>query len=85
MNTETAMPESGAPRRTEGRFYTGMAIAAIAIAIAGFGLAAVDTDIRKGPLTLWLAYTVPSSVRGSCCFLHRPYSSLKDGSPFIGD
>lgn len=46
------MLELAAAQRTEGRFYTGMAIAAICIAIAGFGPAAIDTDVRKGPLTL---------------------------------
>jgi uncharacterized membrane protein YozB (DUF420 family) len=38
-------------RRSEGRFYIGMALAAIVIAVAGFAPAAIDTDVRKGPLT----------------------------------
>lgn len=49
------MSETSATRRMEGRFYIAMALAAVAIAIAGFGPAAIDTDVRKAPLTLALA------------------------------
>ena len=40
-----------ATRRDEGRFYIGMAIAATATAIAGFGPAIVGPASRKAPLT----------------------------------
>jgi hypothetical protein len=60
-------------RRTEGRFYIAMAIVALAIATAGFAPAALDTDFRKGPLTLavgahgmifsaWLALFLTQSI-----------------------
>jgi hypothetical protein len=39
-------------RRVEGRFYVGMAIVALAIAIAGFAPALLNTSSRRAPLTL---------------------------------
>lgn len=45
------MQEQRAKHRSEGWFYVGMAIIAIAIAIAGFGPAAVSTASRRAPLT----------------------------------
>lgn len=50
MKTETALLESGKTRRAEGRFYIGMALVAMAIAVAGFVPALVDGE-RKEPLT----------------------------------
>lgn len=47
----TTTPTANATRRDEGRFYIGMAIAATATAIAGFGPAIVDPASRKAPLT----------------------------------
>jgi hypothetical protein len=47
----TTASEARRIQRTEGRFYVAMALVALLIAIAGFGPAAVDTDVRKGPLT----------------------------------
>lgn len=40
------------PRRVEGRFYIGMALAALATAILGFGPAILDAGSRKAPLSL---------------------------------
>lgn len=51
MAIEAKVLESAPARRTEGRFYIGMALAAVAIAVAGFGPALVDTAARKAPLT----------------------------------
>lgn len=51
MAIEAKVLESVPARRTEGRFYIGMALAAVAIAVAGFGPALVDTASRKAPLT----------------------------------
>lgn len=51
----TSKKELAAIRRGESRFYVVMAIVAIAIAVAGFGPAAMHTDVRKGPLTPALA------------------------------
>jgi hypothetical protein len=55
MITETTALEPRTPRRAEGRFYFGMAMVAVVIAMAGFGPAAVDTASRRAPLTLAVA------------------------------
>jgi hypothetical protein len=55
MKTETALFESGATRRAEGRFYVGMALTAAVITIAGFGPALIDQASRKAPLSLAVA------------------------------
>ena len=52
MKTMPASVNSAEPRRVEGRFYVGMALVAMAIAVAGFGPSAVDKASRKAPLTL---------------------------------
>jgi hypothetical protein len=54
MSTQTATTifTATGTRRAEGRFYIVMALAAVVIAIAGFGPAVVDTASRKAPLTL---------------------------------
>jgi hypothetical protein len=70
---QSAATETEDRRRMEGRFYIAMAIVALAIATAGFGPAALDTDARKGPLTLavgahgmvfsaWLALFLTQSI-----------------------
>ena len=51
ITTATSMPTASATGRAEGRFYIGMALAAIATAIAGFGPAIFDPASRKAPLT----------------------------------
>ncbi len=51
LNTSTTMPFAAAASRAEGRFYIGMALAAAATAIAGFGPALVDPASRRAPLT----------------------------------
>lgn len=55
MKTMTTVLEAPVTRRAEGRFYTAMALIALAIAIAGFGPALVDTSSRTAPLTLAVA------------------------------
>jgi hypothetical protein len=40
------------PRRVEGRFYIGMALATLATAFLGFGPAILDAGSRKAPLSL---------------------------------
>lgn len=55
METEIAAIEPPIPRRVEGRFYIGMALAAVGITMAGFGPAALDTASRRAPLTLAVA------------------------------
>lgn len=47
----TLVPTSAAVRRSEGRFYIFMALAAAATAIAGFGPALFDAASRKAPLS----------------------------------
>jgi hypothetical protein len=42
--------------RGRGRFYTGMALVAFAIVIAGFGPAVFNPDGRKAPVTLWVGF-----------------------------
>jgi len=49
MNAESEMRS---PRRAEGRFFTGMGVVAIVIAVAGFAPAAVDSEARRAPMTL---------------------------------
>jgi len=55
MKSETDVIESGATRRAEGRFYVGMAITALVIAIVGFGPALIEPSSRKAPVTLAVA------------------------------
>jgi hypothetical protein len=55
MKTKILLPEQKLHRRTEGLFYTGMAIIAILIAIAGFVPTAISTASRKAPITWALA------------------------------
>jgi hypothetical protein len=73
VSIQAAATETENLQRTEGRFYIAMAIAALVIATAGFGPAALDTDARKGPLTLavgahgmifsaWLALFLAQSI-----------------------
>ncbi len=51
MKTEVVLQAQRTHRQTEGWFYVIMAVIAIAIAIAGFGPAAVSTAGRRAPLT----------------------------------
>ncbi len=50
MPDKTAL-KPATPIRAEGRFYTAMALVAIAITIAGFGPSAIDPESRMGPMT----------------------------------
>jgi hypothetical protein len=54
IDTIFPAPTARATRRTEGRFYICMAIAAMATALAGFAPAIVDPASRKAPLD-WAA------------------------------
>lgn len=49
--TPATLPTATVTGRAEGRFYIGMALAAAATALAGFGPALLDPASRKAPLT----------------------------------
>lgn len=51
MKTKILLPEQPGHRQSEGWFYIVMAIVAIAIAIVGFGPAAISTAGRRAPLS----------------------------------
>lgn len=55
MKTTISLPKQDSNIRTEGWFYVGMAIIALAIAIAGFAPTAIDTASRRAPMTWALA------------------------------
>ena len=52
MDAHKSSIEQKMPRRTEGGFYIGMAVVALAITIAGFGPTMVDTDSRREPMNV---------------------------------
>lgn len=54
MNPEPTTFHTETARRPEGRFYIGMSLAALAIALAGFGPAAMGSG-RREPITLVVA------------------------------
>ena len=54
MNPEPTTFHTETARRPEGRFYIGMSLAALAIALAGFGPAAMGSG-RREPITLAVA------------------------------
>lgn len=51
IDTVMTMPAATRVRRAEGRFFIGMALVAVATALAGFGPAIIDPASRKAPLT----------------------------------
>jgi len=51
MDTASTIPAATVLRRAEGRFYIGMALAAVVTALAGFAPAIFDPASRKAPLT----------------------------------
>jgi hypothetical protein len=51
IDTASAIPAATVLRRSEGRFYICMALAAVATALAGFAPALYDPATRKAPLT----------------------------------
>jgi hypothetical protein len=51
IDTASRIPAAALLRRAEGRFYIGMALTAIATALAGFAPAIIDPASRKAPLS----------------------------------
>lgn len=98
MPIETASPNSAGAElhRAEGRFYTGMALAASATAIAGFAPGIFDTNGRKEPLNWavglhgllfsgWLALFLAQTllVFNRRVAVHRLLGSVAAGLAFI--
>lgn len=52
MKTQTSNPAEIIAGRADGVFYIGMALVAMAITIAGFGPAMLDTESRREPMNL---------------------------------
>jgi hypothetical protein len=92
VDSALTIPAATALRRSEGRYYIGMALAVIATAIAGFAPAIVDPASRKAPLTwavgvhgtifsAWLALFLTQAVLAfnGRIAMHRMFGSLGAG------